>query len=366
MKKRVLILGPDLRLMGGVANYYRTLRLHELDNIDYFAVNDGKKSFFKKLKRLIENYFRFVRKIRLQQPDIVHVNPSLQRNSFYRDAIFIMLTKLLRKKVIVFFRGWREDYEEKVRRNFVQKTLFRISYAKADTFIVLSEQFQKKLHQMGVSPTIPFFTETTVADSTYLNELNFPLRFAQFKKEVVFLFLARVEKEKGIYIAIDAFKIFSKTHQNRRATLIIAGDGPELDRAKQYAEKNAIPNIQFTGMVTGENKKKVLLDAHILIFPSYTEGLPNTILECMVYGMPVIARSTGGIPDIIRQGENGYITDSFEPIVFSGLLEKIVFDQAKYEYMSLQNHKQAKETFTTEIVKSRILKIYHSFEMPTK
>ena len=64
-----------------------------------------------------------------------------------------------------------------------------------------------------------------------------------------------------------------------------------------------IDNIEFLGHVNAETKKKALFQSHIMIFPTFTEGLPNVILEGMLYGMPIISRATGGIPEVVRQGE---------------------------------------------------------------
>src|SRR6185312_14877265 len=176
-------------------------------------------------------------------------------------------------------------------------------------------------------------------------------------KEVIFLFLSRIEKEKGIYIAISAFHEFQKKFPERKATLIVAGDGPDLLAVKLYVQEQEISNIQFFGHITGEDKRRVLQQSHVMLFPSYTEGLPNVILEGMLYGMPIISRSTGAIPEIIHNGINGFLTESYTPSVFTNFLSLIALNTELYEEIGERNRKIALEKFLNENVRERLMKI---------
>lgn len=364
MKKnnKILILVPNLNLPGGVANYYNTLELETNPNISYFFVNNSKPQYiFGTIYRLLINYCKFIYTILVGRYKLIHINPSLDYKSFYRDSLFILISRVLNKKILIFFRGWLEDYEEKIKDSKIKYSLFKITYAKANKYVVLSHLYKKKLIEMGVSPETEFFIETTVADSSYLNELSLEKKFHSYNDKIVFLFLSRVVKSKGVYIAIDSYRKFLNEFPARKSTLIIAGDGPELPAVKKYVDELKIPHINFTGYIIGDMKKKVLLESHVILFPSYSEGLPNTILEGMLYGMPIISRVTGGIPDIIKQNKNGFITSSFHPEVFTGFLSILASDSELYRKMAETNHRIAYENFTSEKVRNRILKIYETF-----
>lgn len=358
--QKILILVPDLNLPGGVANYYKILKLNTIPDISYFTVNSQKQNVFATTFRLIFNYFSFSYKLVKHSYKLIHLNPSLGKRSFYRDSLFIILARLLNIKTLVFFRGWQEEFEKSIKKDRFKSFLFNISYAKANSFIVLSNSFKTKLIELGVPPTTYFFIETTVADSSFLNDYNFEKKISNFQEKVIFLFLSRIIKEKGIYIAIDAYKEFLNNNPKRQSSLIIAGDGPELKRAKYYVQKLKIPEIKFIGHVDGDLKKKILLDSHILLFPSYSEGLPNAILEGMLYGMPIISRIIGGIPDIVKQNVNGFITKSFKPQIFANFISLLTNDIELYKTIAENNHQMALQKFTKEKVLSRILKIYDS------
>jgi glycosyltransferase involved in cell wall biosynthesis len=248
----------------------------------------------------------------------------------------------------------------------LKSLLFKVSYAKADKYIVLGNIFKEKLLQLGVPYKNQFFIETTVADSKYLKEFDLNCKLSTYKKEVHFVFLSRIEKEKGIYIAIDAFRKFTENNPERPSKLVIAGDGPDLPAVKKYIETNKIVNIILLGHVHAETKRKVLFESHVMIFPSFTEGLPNVILEGMLYGMPIISRAVGGIPEVVKEGINGFLTSSFDSNIFEGFLSKIANDLDLYKTIAIKNHEIGMKRFTSEKVKERILQIIGNSEILNK
>ena len=351
---------PDLTLGGGVSNYYKTLKLDSNNNIYYFIINSKKsESAFKTGFSLFYKYCAFISLLIKNRYSVVISNPSLEGKgkSFYREMIFIFISNLLNRKTIVFFRGWAEPFEEKIKKSKFISFLFKLSYAKAKGYIVLGNIFKNKLINLGVPKETKFFIETTVADSKYINDINLNNKILSYEDEIKFLFLSRVEKIKGIYIAIDAFNEFKNKFPGKKCSLIIAGEGPDLNAVKKYVEQKSICNIEFAGYVSGELKRKILLESHVMLFPSYTEGMPNTILEGMLYAMPIISRSVGGIPEIINQNTNGFITESYSSSAFTEFLEKIAFDKALYKNIATTNHDIATKKFTSEKVKERILNI---------
>jgi len=357
--KKIMILVPHLKGIGGVQNYYNTLKLEDNINAYYFSVNAlHKQSKFKKAFRIIYNYILFFYKVIKHKIHLIHINPSLEYKSFYREAVFILLSRLLKRKILIFFRGWREDFEKQIQKSAFKRFIFRISYAKADKYVVLSTLFKNKLIKLGVSKNATFFIETTVADSRYLDSLSLKEKFETFTDKVIFLFLSKVERSKGIYIAIDAFEKFLKRNPNRKSIFLIAGDGKELEAARSYVISKSISQINFLGAVSNEQKKQVLLASHIMLFPSYTEGLPNSILEGMLYGMPIVSRITGGIPDVVNQGINGFLSDSMDGDIYEKYISTLATDGELYKEIAFENHTKAFSKFTTEKVKERILNIY--------
>jgi len=355
---RILILTPSLSQGGGVTNYYNTLRMDDQVGIEYFSVNkENSVSLIGKFYFSIYIYFSFILKAR--KYELIHINPSLNFKSFYRDMIFIALSRLLNKKILIFFRGWEDSFQRKIQSSKFSTSLFLHTYGKADHYIVLSEKFRKKLMLLGVNSEKPFHIETTVAGDSLENSFSIEEKINSANENINCLFISRILKEKGIYIAIDAFIKCKQNTPDQRMTLYIAGEGDELSPAQDYVKANKYSDIHFVGQVTGSQKIELLKKCHIMIFPTYYgEGLPNCILEGMLYGMPIISRINAGIPDIVKHELNGYLTESIDKDVFTNFLMEIATNKSIYQSMALENFKKAHLRFTTEKVKNRLLNIY--------
>lgn len=357
----ILILTPDLSLDGGVTNYFNTLNLESTINVDYFYVNSATpETALGTLFRLVRNYFSFFLCLSRKRYALIHINPTLDPRSFFRDLVFIVIARIFRRPCLVFFHGWLESFEARIHNSATLRFLFRISYAKAHGFVVLSRLFQEKLAAMGAPAATQCFVETMVADSGYLHQLDLQEKIDSFNEEIKLLFLGRIVKEKGIFIAIDAFALFCKKHAAISARLIVAGDGVDLDKARQYVEQRRIPKVDFLGHIEGTQKGKLLADAHVMILPSYSEGLPCSILEGMLYGMAVIARATGAIPDVVAHGENGYLSESLDAEVYAELIAHLASDAALYETIARRNNEYALDRFVTEVVRRRLIGIYET------
>ena len=107
---RILINVPDLKFTGGVVALFRILKMEEYNsNISLFILHNSLPT----LVRIPLKYFEFLFKI--YKTDLVHLNPSLNRKSFLRDALFAWLTIIFSKKLTVYWHGWEENYEKKIK-----------------------------------------------------------------------------------------------------------------------------------------------------------------------------------------------------------------------------------------------------------
>jgi glycosyltransferase involved in cell wall biosynthesis len=349
MNMRVLITVPDLSLTGGVTALYNVLRLEDYyKNISYFNVNGNLPAFF----RIPLKYFLFI--IKLSSVDVVHLNPSLNRKSFLRDAVFAWLTILFSKKLVVYWHGWENSYEERIIKEKFLNWIARKSFLKAQTTIVLGTIFEKKIRHLGFKNKIAI--ETGCVDNIYKSKPH--AKIIPVDKPIILLFLSRLEKEKGIYIVIDTLRELNKTE--KKFKLIVTGTGSETDKVKKII-KEGDEEIELVGYVSEEMKHTDLLqNSHILFFPTnYPEGLPLSILEGITYGLPIISRPVGGISDIVKNGENGYLFESLEPKVYIDKILEISKDPVLFKQLSLNNIEKSK-LFSPQIVRERLFNIYNT------
>ncbi|MDG5467420.1 glycosyltransferase [Deltaproteobacteria bacterium IMCC39524] len=355
----VLILHPDLRRLGGIECYYTKMWKHYSVPVQHFTIGrrPGERGHFLKIYRLFKDYFSFLNTLSNCNIDIVQVNPSFEFKSFVREGLFVVLAKFKKKKTITFFRGWDKGFEGKINNHYLW--LLRALYGKTDAFIVLSDGFVRTLKGWGCSQAI--YKENTVLDDNCLDmfDIDHSIETRINSKCWRILFLSRIFKQKGIYEIIEAFNILKAKYP--RLELVIAGDGPELQSAKKYVFEKSISDITFTGDVRDEEKNTILTKCHIFCFPTYhNEGLPNSIVEAMAFGLPIVTRPVGGIPDFFLDGKHGFLTASKKPKKIAGLIEKLLLDEDLYKKISNANHSYATENFLASQAAGRFERLYNT------
>lgn len=113
--------------------------------------------------------------------------------------------------------------------------------------------------------------------------------------QVNVIFLGRLHEKKGIYELLDAWSLFQKIASNNKLNLTVAGWGDEsIEKTLESYKGN---NFSFVGSVFGTQKDRVFKDSHFLILPSFSEGLPMSILESWSYGIPTIMSDNCNVPE---------------------------------------------------------------------
>ena len=338
---------------GGVAHYYRVLSPYLPARFEHFIVHDpNEKRLAYKIGKLILRIPSFVKKG--LRADIVCVNPSLCPRSYYRDMVFLLMAKMMGRKMVVFFRGWSLPFGASIARQGIRRMLFGMSYGRVDGFIVLGDLFREKLVSMGV-PQENIFIETTVAETHPNFELPSERHFDASRKVLRLLFLSRIVDGKGWRQTIDFAKMLRDRLPDWDVSLTMAGDGDSRSDAGSYARQVGL-DCHFPGRVHGRTKFSLYSQSDIFVMHSETEGLPNNILEAMAYGLLVVSTPVGAIPEIVRDGVNGIlvqygIEDSVTRLI--AMLDK----QGKIEEIMNRNMNLGRSRFLPKRCASRFMKI---------
>lgn len=361
-EKRILLLTPAESAQGGIINYFQTLKSRFSLPVDYFErgartwpVRKGKIA---EIVRALQDLRAFKRRLNSGNYALVQTSTSLGSLAVVRDGFFLRAAKKRNVKVVVFFRGWDEGFEHTLERHFLP--LFKRIFFQADAMIVLASAFKIKLQAWGYSRQI--YIETTIVDETLLTGVDsksVAQKYDDRSGKINLLFLARIVKAKGVYETLDAFALLLLKYPQLQLT--VTGDGFELQSAKQYVQDKAIVNVIFTGKVIGEEKGQLYKTAHIYIFPSYTEGLPNSVLEAMAFGLPVVATPVGGLVDILRDGETGYFVKKRDGHDIVGKIEILLSNSSLMKRIAIINYNYAADRFYATQVLNRLEKIYTQF-----
>lgn len=355
---RVLLTTPSLTRTGGVAQYMRVIQPHFNNEVSYFTIGSRSENESTKciIMRFISDYWRFAAALAKGGYDVVHLNPSLEPKALVRDGLLLLIAKLFRIPIVVFFHGWNAVCEQWLSERL--RLLFRLVYGRADAMIVLGTVFKKKVERLGYRGRV-FLENAPVEDDL----LDWQSRWRSEGRRHTsgrfnVLFLARVEKEKGIYEALEAHRLLRNEHPS--AFLTVAGDGSESTDAQRYVREQNLSGITFLGHVSGASKERALRDADAYLFPSWHEGLPLSVLEAMACGLPIVTSAVGSLADFFENERMGFIVDSRNPEVLASRLKTLLCDQNLCSRMSLFNYTYAREHFRASEVAVRIERIYRT------
>jgi len=346
---------PCLDLPGGVANYYRTLRPH-LDSLKtYFEIGarPGQSGRLATFRRLLVDYWEFNRVLTRQQIDLVHINPSMDSRSVLRDGLLILIAKAHGRPVLVFFRGWIPACENRIRERY--RRLFSFVFNRADAIVVLAEEFRRSLRGIGI--TAPISVETTlVDDGVFAASPDSVLQSAPALGAFDVLYLGRLDRGKGLPEAIEAFARLRMIWP--ASTLTIAGEGPERSAVETEVRRRRLEGLAFLGHVDGSVKEHAFRRSHAYLFTSLAEGMPNSVLEAMAFGLPIVTRPVGGLRDFFEDGRMGFTTESADPSVWAELLGRLAGNPELRATMGQYNREFARRRFSASVVAARLLEIY--------
>lgn len=163
-------------------------------------------------------------------------------------------------------------------------------------------------------------------------------------------YYGRITEEKGIQTLVDVMNKFDNVK------LKVAGTGPLLEKIM----KTAPANVEFLGFISGSKLFSLVENSSFVIVPSeWYENNPLTIIEAYSYGKPVIGANIGGIPEIIDEGETGYIFNSGDEKSLEDAIKKALMNSdAQYKILSENSRKFAEAHFSPDNYYKKLMNIY--------
>ena len=220
-----------------------------------------------------------------------------------------MLTaRLLRTKVVLALAGFPVKGSQ-VQKDPLSKPidlLSEINLILSNRIVVYSERV---IEERGLEK---YKNKISIAHEHFLNFDKFKVKkqFAERKNTVGYV--GSLYKLKGVLNFVQS--ISEILEKEEKTKFLIGGDGQLRDEIEKYlAHKNLNDKVTLAGWIPHDELPDYLNELKLLVLPSYTEGLPNVMLEAMACGTPVLATSVGAIPDVIKDGETGFIMENNSP-----------------------------------------------------
>lgn len=140
----------------------------------------------------------------------------------------------------------------------------------------------------------------------------------------------------------------------------LIGDGELRDDLEDFViQEELSEHVSFTGWIDHEEIPDQLNNGRVLLMPSVSEGIPKTLLEAMACGTIPVAATVGGVPDIIDEGENGFLLPDTEPATITEVISYI-FDQNDLENISNNARYSIEKEHSYEAAKEQYREILYS------
>ncbi|MDP2483208.1 MAG: glycosyltransferase family 4 protein [Candidatus Palauibacterales bacterium] len=178
------------------------------------------------------------------------------------------------------------------------------------------------------------------------------------------LFVGRLVERKGVEVLVRAL---ARLRHHREAELVIVGAGNREGSVRQTAAMEGVADhVHMLGFVSPERLAREYADADIFVLPAVrdsrgdTEGLGVVLLEAMAYERPVIASRAGGIPDIVVDGETGWLADPGDSEVLSRLILEVASDPEAARRVAARGKQEASTRFAWEHILEQTNAVYES------
>jgi len=191
--------------------------------------------------------------------------------------------------------------------------------------------------------------------------LSIERKLSDRSKPTNILFLGHISIEKGLLDLFDAISILTQD-KNLNFSVDLVGDPinhQEFEDIIQQINVKKITNyINIREPIFGQKKIEHLKLADIFVLPSHHEGMPMTILEAMAAGLPIIATSVGGIPDLVNNGINGFLVPPNSPTKLSDALKVLIQNPSLRFQMGVVNREKAKQDYDIEKYVEKLGAVY--------
>jgi glycosyltransferase involved in cell wall biosynthesis len=353
----VLILGPQRDAISGVSTHLNQLfasRLSMEYSLAHFVVgSEGRhERGAGRLLRLLASPFLLANAIGGTGAALVHVNTSMNARAFWRDLAYLLVAKFCGARVLCQVHGGALP-QEFLGRGRLRHAFLRCLLKLPDVIVVLA-RVELEAYRRFVPGQQVFALPNSIDCAPYASlarapsDPSMPLRLAYF---------GRLVRTKGLYETLQGLRLAHA--QGVRATLVVAGSGPEMAQLMRFAAELGIgDDVTFAGQLNDERGAGLLTCSDVLVLASYSEGLPYALLEGMAAGTPPIATRVGAIPDVVEQGIHGLLIPPRDAMAIARSIVTLASDRNLLHRMSAAGRKRVAGGFSIERLAAEFSRLY--------
>jgi len=301
---------------------------------------------------------RFLILLITKRPEIVYVPIAQNTFGFLRDSLFMIPARWLGAKLVIHLHGggFGQFYDS---ANFPTRMVVRFSLSKVNVAIVLHEKFRSIFGNLVPSSRVAVVENGIVDEFAVTNTIR--NRAASQRLRV--LFLSLLVESKGFVDLVHAAPAVLSQVPN--VEFIFVGDGtgyPESENARAWvAERKLQDRVKFVGPKWGHEKNQALLDADVLVFPTWYpyEGQPRVIIEAMAAGLPVVTTRHAAIENTLGEVGAQY-SQMRDPEDLTVQLVSVLMDPERRAAMGQHNRQRFLDCYTVDKFATNLGEVFNS------
>jgi len=264
-----------------------------------------------------------------------------------RMVLPMLSAKLLNKPVVLVLMGYTVNDAKFTHDIFFipMKLLFSVNCAFSDNIVLYSPRLVQEWNLE------PYRHKILIAHEHFLDFNTFTVTTPLRDRPPLIGYIGRLSGEKGVQHFAQALPTILNDRENLQ--VLIGGDGQLKETIAASLQKEGITaRVDLPGWISHDDLPEYLNQLRLLVLPSYTEGLPNIMLEAMACGTPVLATPVGAIPDVIIDGKTGFIMENNSPECIAENVKRAL-DSPDLERIAEAGRRFVEENFTFERVVER-------------
>ncbi len=294
----------------------------------------------KKFIRFLGLFVRIIKNLITYRPDLVYFTPSAVPIGFYKDCLLAVLVKLLGGRVVYHFHNKGVAlYKHKKLENFLYKVFFKNA-----SVILLSKSLFDDVKGYVEQDRV-FYCANGIpelaTDYFYRSEKK------DSKEKVELLFLSNLIKAKGVMVLLEALAILKQERSNFRCSFVGGSGDISVDELSRKIQELDLQDFAFyLGGKYEDEKYQTYADADIFVFPTYNETFGLVNLEAMQFSLPVVSTYEGGIPDVVLEGETGFLVEPKKAKELAVKLKMLIDNEPLRVYMGNAGKERYQKKFT--------------------
>jgi len=281
---------------------------------------------------------------------------SLQSHGYKSHLVCLLVKLVTGLPWVALVHGWTEENLKVRGYNLLEKLLVRL----ADRIVPVSRSLEDRL-KLGSRQARRCVVIANAADPVPPHPGGSGLRerFGIPSGQVLIGVVGRLSPEKGHRFLIQALPLLAE--QLERVTLILVGDGQERRRLTELALSLGLEQkVILAGYQTEVTPFYHACD--LIALPSLSEGMPNAALEAMRCSRPVLATRVGGIPEVVLEGETGFLVAPGDPQALADALVRLLADLPRAALMGAFGRRRAESCFDPQERTGKLAALHKELE----